>query len=203
MNRLRVAGLAGLMVALVSCSSAGTAATPTPSPTPTATPPATPSAAASNALPSFTLPSNAKELEALLPDTLGGVKLTKASMKGTDFVNSASSSPELKAWLDSVGKSLNDVSAAYAFDLTGKSPAAVFAFRVQGVDHTQLIDKLKTSMQSDGTVTSWTSANVGGKDVQQGEASDGTLYVYGTADIVFFVKTDNATLAAEALSHLP
>jgi hypothetical protein len=201
MNRLRAANLAGLMVALVSCSSAGTAATPTPSPTPT--PPATPSATASNALPSFNLPSNAKELEALLPDTLGGVKLTKASMKGTDFVNSASSSPELKAWLNSVGKSLNDVSAAYAFDLTGTSPAAVFAFRVQGVDHTQLIDKLKTSMQSDGTVSSWTSANVGGKDVQQAEASDGTLNVYGTADIVFFITTNNATLAAEALSHLP
>lgn len=206
MNRFRSAGIAGLLtIVLVACSNSGAASTPTPSPTPSPTP--TPEASPSNALPSFNLPSNAKELEALLPNTLGGAKLTKASMKGSDFVTSAGSSPELKAWLDTVGKSLNDVSAAYAFDLTGTVPSAVFAFRVNGVDNAKLIDALKKSMDTSAKTTlNWTSGNVGGKNVQQvsdPNTTGSTLYVYGTADIVFFVTTKSATIAAEALSHLP
>jgi len=203
MYRFRWAPVGLLIVLLVACSSGGgaSAASPTPTPTPTV------AASASSALPSFTLPSNAKELEALLPDTLGGVTLTKASMKGSDFVNSATSNEELTSWLKGVGKSLNDVSAAYAFDLTGTTPAAIFAFRVQGVDSAQLIDGLKKSVDtSNSTTLTWSTANVGGKNVQQvadPNTAGSTLYLYGTADIVFFVSTKDAATAAEALSALP
>ena len=209
MDRVRTAGLAGLLTLIVTACSSNAGASTTPSPTPTPTPATTPSTEASGSGPlaSFNLPSNAKELEALLPDTLGGVKLTKASMKGSDFVKSTTSSPELVAWLNSVGKSLNDVSAAYAFDLTGATQAAIFAFRVQGVDNAKLIDGLKTSMDTSNTTKlTWTSANVGGKNVQQAadpNQTGSTLYVYGTADIVFFVTSKDASTAAEALSHLP
>ena len=203
MNRFRASAFAGLLtVVLAACSSSGGA---TPSPTPSPTPVPTPSASASGALPSFNLPSNAKELEALLPDTLGGAKVTKASMKGSDFVNSSSSNAELKAWLDSVGKSLNDVSAAFEFVASGTSSSAVFAFRVAGVDNGKLIDEFKKSSDTSGPAMTWTSANVGGKNVQKATDSsqNATVYLYGSADLMFIVETNDPAIAQEALSHLP
>jgi len=206
MNRFRASAFAGLLtVALAACSSSGGASTPTPSPTPTAVPTPSPGTSASGALPSFNLPSNAKELEALLPDTLGGAKVTKASMKGSDFVNSSSSNAELKAWLDSVGKSLNDVSAAFGFVASGTSGSAVFAFRVQGVDNSKLIDEFKKTSDTSGTAMTWTSANVGGKNVQQATdtSQNVKIYLYGSADLMFIVETNDPAIAQEALSHLP
>jgi len=202
MNRVRAAALACLFsVVLVACSSSTTNnATPTPSPTPTVA--ATPTAAASViALPSISLPSNAKELEALLPDTLGGHTLTKFSMKGSDFVSQSTSNPELTTWLSSLGKSLNDVSAAYAFDVSTTSTSGVFAFRVNGVDHTTLLSTLQTAMKSQ--MPTWTTTTVGGKTVQTGSDSSSTQYIYGTADLIFIVFTDDPKIAAEALQDLP
>jgi hypothetical protein len=206
MNRLpvRSAALAGLLaLALAACSSSGGSSTPTPTPTASPTP-TTAATSSAIAQPSFNLPSNAKELEALLPDTLGGAKLTKFSMKGSDFV-SQSDNPELKAWLDSLGKSLNDVSAAYAFDITGGTETGIFAFRVNGVDHNTLLNGLKTAMdQGDSAPTSWTTTDIGGKSgVMAATTDSGTTYLYGTADLVFFVVAKDQSTAADALSKLP
>ena len=201
MNRVRAAGISGLIsIALVACSSSsGSSPTPSPSPTPEPTPTPGASAPASLALPS--LPSNAKELEALLPDTLGGHALTKFSMNGNDFVNQqASTNAELVAWLNSLGKSLNDVSAAYAFDVTGGN-AGVFAFRVNGVDHTTLLNGLQTAMASQAP--DWTTTNLGGKSVKTTTESGNTEYLYGTADLIFVVFTPDQATAAEALAALP
>jgi hypothetical protein len=202
MNRFRASALAGLLtVVTAACSSTGGASTPTPSPSPTPTP--TPTQAAS-ALPSLNLPSNAKELEALLPDTLGGAKVIKASYKGQDFLNSSSSSQAFKTWLSSVGKSLSDVSVAFGFVASNTSGSGVFAFRVNGVDHSKLIDAFKASDTSNGSMQ-WTSANVGGKSVQQSTdpSTSTAIYLYGTADLLFFVSTNDPKIAQEALSHLP
>jgi hypothetical protein len=197
MNRVRAAAVCGLfIVALVACSSSSSSTTPTPSPTPTPT-----AAASAGALPSISLPNNAKELEALLPDTLGGHTLTKFSMKGSDFVDQAgSANAELATWLNSLGKSLDDVSAAYAFDVSGGS-TGVFAFRVNGVDHTTLLSTLQQAMKSE--LPTWTTATVGGKSVQTGSDSTSTQYIYGTADLIFVVFTDDPAVAAEALKALP
>ena len=122
-------------------------------------------------------------------------------MKGSDFVSQTNSSPELTTWLNSLGKSLNDVSAAYAFDVSGTSTSGVFAFRVNGVDHTTLLSTLQSSMQSQ--MPSWTTATVGGKTVQTGSDSTSTEYIYGTADLIFIVFTSDPKIAAEALQDLP
>jgi hypothetical protein len=205
MNRFRASAFGALLaVVLAACSSTSGGSTPTPSPTPTPVP--TPSAAASsNALPSLNLPSNAKELEALLPDSLGGVKLVKASYKGSDFLNSANSNEEFKTWLTSVGKSLDDVSAAFGFAASGTSGSAIFAFRVNGVDNAKLIDAFKTSEAQSNSTMTWSSANVGGKNVQkaQDSSTNSTVYLYGTNDLLFFVSTNDPAVAQEALSHLP
>ena len=194
MNRFRAFAVAGLLtVTLAACASNSGAATPTPSPTPVPTP--STGASASELLPSFSLPSN----------TLGGMKVTKASYKGSDFVNSTNSNEEFKTWLNSVGKSLNDVSAAFGFVASGTSGSAIFAFRVEGVDNARLIEAFKTSMGSTNSTMTWTLANVGGKNVQRAEDPDTktAIYLYGTADLLFFVTTNDTKVAEEALQHLP
>jgi hypothetical protein len=201
---IRSAGVALLAITVAACSSGAASSTPTPIPTasPTPTVAATSSASAG---PSLDLPRNAKELEALLPDSIGGATLTKFSMKGSDFIQQGQVDPQLKSWLDSLGKSLDDVSVAYAFDITGASQTGIFAFRVNGVDHTTLLNGLKTAMeQGSSEATNWTSTNIGGKSgVFAGTSDSGTTYLYGTADLVFFVVAKDKTTAADALSQLP
>jgi hypothetical protein len=205
MNRFRASVFGTLLVVVLAACSSSSGSSPTPSPTPTPAPTPTAAASSAAALPSLNLPNNAKELEALLPDTLGGVKLVKASYKGSDFINSQNSNEEFKTWLTSVGKSLDDVSAAFGFVASGTSGSAIFAFRVQGVDNSRLIDAFKTSAAQGSSTMTWTSANVGGKNVQQAQDPDtkSTVYLYGTADLVFFVSTNDPAVAQEALSHLP
>lgn len=206
MNRFRASAFGALLaLVLAACSTSSGGSSPTPSPTPTAVPTPTAAATSAAALPSLNLPSNAKELEALLPDSLGGVKLIKASYKGSDFLNSANSNEAFKTWLTSVGKSLDDVSAAFGFAASGTTGSAIFAFRVQGVDNSKLIDAFKTSEASSSSTMTWTSANVGGKNVQQSTdpSTHTTVYLYGTADLLFFVSTNDPAVAQEALSHLP
>jgi hypothetical protein len=153
---------------------------------------------------SFALPHNAAELEALLPDKIGTATLTKLSWSGQDFVNANTGSPELKTWLESLGKSLSDVSAAAAFDVTGGT--SIFAFRVNGVDHTTLFTAFQqAAIKSGETPTPYTNQTVGGKQVAVAPAN-GTgesNYVYGVADLIFIVSTKDPATAAEALSKLP
>jgi hypothetical protein len=160
----------------------------------------------------FELPHNAAELEKLLPDTIAGDTLTKFSWSGPDFVKTASTdNAEFVAWLQSLGKSLNDVSAAGAFDIplttsASTSGGSILAFRVNGVDHNTLISSFQTAAAKGMTnPPTWTSATVGGKSVQQApsESGDLTQYLYGAADIVFVVASSNQAWATEALSKLP
>jgi len=212
MPRFLHVGLIGLLMAtLAACGGTATqppggTAAPTSAATAEATLAETPTEAAGASptlvLPSFQLPHNATELEALLPDTLGGVKLQKFSWTGPDFVNQNSQNTELNAFLQSLGKSLSDISAAAAFSSTFDN--SMFAFRVTGVDHSVLISEFQKA-QNTGLTTPipWTPATVGGKSVVTSPASEGTVYVYGVSDLVFEVFAKDQATAAELLSKLP
>jgi hypothetical protein len=206
------AGLLGLLVVVIAaCSSQAPATTETPTPAPVATAQATPTpteaaggATPTIALPSFALPHNATELEALLPDTLGGVTLQKFSWSGADFVNQNSTNTELTTFLQSLGKSLSDISAAAAFSPTFDN--SIFAFRVNGVDHSVLISAFQKAMNNGLTTpVPWTPATVGGKSVLQapGNTTGETIYLYGVADLIFDVTATDPAVAAEALGKLP
>ncbi len=205
---LRLALIGVVIVTMAACSSTATQSPTTPAggATPTTgeqgTP--TPAGGATEALPSFVLPHNAAELEALLPDTLGGVTLQKSSWTGTDFVSQNSSNTELTAFLQSLGKSLNDISAAAAFSPTFDN--SIFAFRVNGVDHNILISEFQKAENSGlNTPIPWTPATVGGKSVLQAttDTAGEMIYLYGVADLFFEVTSSDPAIAAEALSKLP
>lgn len=204
---IRLAFIGVVMVTMAACSSAATQSptgTPAGGATPTAAGEATPTPAggSTEALPSFVLPHDAAALEALLPDKLGTETLVKTSSTGAEFAAQGGSTPALVAWLQGLGKSLNDISTATAIGVA--SETTILAFRVNGVDHSILIPGLRTALGTGiSTTTPWTSGTVGGKSVQTTTLPGGVVYLYGVVDILFEVYSTDAALAAEALSKLP
>lgn len=208
MNRTRSLFAAGLLGALLVACSSGPAATPSPTPTPTPepTPKVTPSDD-SGAVPSIDLPNSDAELEALLPDEIGGLTLQKSSMKGDEFLAIGDDTGEFADFLSRMNAQPDDVSIAFAFGPVAESSVGVSAFRVQGANRDELIDELRGLLEADGTAADLEPANVGGKDVLAGVGGEGqggtAVYLYGTGDIVFFISTTDEDSAAEVLSNLP
>jgi hypothetical protein len=200
--RAALAAILLLAFAIAACSGSGASTSPTPSPS------VEPSAPASSdgALPS--LPSGAADLEALIPDTIGGVALQKLSMQGNEFANSGGASAEVEDFLRNLGVSPDDVSVAIGFGLSTDSGSgvAVFVFRAEGADSGRLLQAFKdaTDAERDAPLQ-WESANVGGKDVQRATdpEQDNRVYLYVNGDMLVFVATTKEDDAAEVLGGMP
>ena len=207
MNSLRAAPAAILLLALAAaaCSSGGASASPTPS---ASVPSVEPSVASSSegALPS--LPSGAEDLEALIPDTIGGVALQKLSMRGNEFANSGGASAEAEEFLRTLGVSPEDVSVAIGFGLstdTG-SGVAVFVFRAEGADSGRLLQAFKDATDAEReSPLEWESVNIGGKQVERAAdpEQNNRVYLYVKDDLLAFVATTNEDDAAEVLAGMP
>jgi hypothetical protein len=222
--RSRIAGPALLtiaLIALVGCSgstggsaapSVSAAAPSTEASAPSAAPPseAAPSSAppsqaaasepaASNPVPGYSFPSDDKELEALIPNTLCGAKAQKLSMKGNDVFNDASSA-DIKAALAAIGKSTDDVSAAAGFALDPTAGCAVIILRIKGVDEGQMRTVLLAEAKKEGQ--DYTETSLGGKTVY---TSDPTKfdYTYIKGDGVIIITAKSKKDAESLISQLP
>jgi hypothetical protein len=155
-------------------------------------------APASGLLPSFSLPSEAKDLEALLPDTMCGGKSTKASVSGAGIGSSAGA--EFVAGLAALGKSPADVSFAFAFSEAG---CGAGIFRVAGVDQNALQTAMLAAVQKEGQT--FTQSSVGGKSVFVGTDTSGVgkQYVYFHGDAMIFATATDDAKAAQILQSLP
>ena len=207
MNSLRAALAAILLLALAAaaCSSGGASASPTPS---ASVPSVEPSIASSSegALPS--LPSGAEDLEALIPDTIGGVALQKLSMRGNAFANSGGASAEAEEFLRTLGVSPEDVSVAIGFGLSTDtdSGVAVFVFRAEGADSDRLLQAFKDATDAEReTPLEWESVNIGGKQVERAAdpEQNNRVYLYVKDDLLAFVATTNEDDEAEVLGGMP
>jgi hypothetical protein len=149
-------------------------------------------------LPSFSLPSEAKDLEALLPDTMCGGKSTKASVSGAGL--GASAGAEFVAGLAALGKTAADVSFAFAFSEAG---CGAGIFRVAGVDQNTLQTAMIAAVQKEGTT--FTQSSVGGKSVFVGTDTSGVgkQYVYFHGDAMIFATATDDAKAAQILQSLP
>ena len=203
MNRFSAVALAALVAVMISAcgpttpvGSEAAIATPTPQPTPT-----------QSALPS--LPSSAKDLEALIPAKVGNVTLQKASMTGNEFVGSGNATKEAQDFLDALGVSSNDVAVAIGFgaDIDSGDAVAVLLFRAEGASSDRLLSLFKEATDKErDTPLQWQAADLGGKHVEKATDPDqngGTLYLYATGDLLVFVTAGSDDQAAEALSALP
>ena len=160
------------------------------------------SAGASGLIPSFaipSLPSQAKDLEALLPSTMCGAASTKTSITGAAL--SAAVDPTFLATLQALGKTVNDVSFALAFSADQKCGAGIF--RIQGADPSALQTTMVAEEQKTGE--KFTQGTVGGKSVFISDSSSGTgkQYVYFHGDAVIFAQAPDDTAAASVLQALP
>ena len=154
------------------------------------------------------LPSSAADLEALIPDTVGGVALQKLSMRGNEFANSNETSPEAEDFLRNLGVAPEDVAVAIGFGLSSdtNSGVAVFVFRAQGADSGRLLQTFKDATDAErDSPLQWESVTVGGKQVQRATdpEQDNKVYLYVAGDTLVFVATTNEDDAAEVLGGLP
>jgi hypothetical protein len=145
-----------------------------------------------------------KDLEALLPTTLGGVALTVESQAGTEL--STSSGP-FNAFLKSLGKTRADFSLASAY-AQGGLKAQIGAWRVKGADAALLLPGFKDAVQG-SSKTPLTKADdiLGGRAVTRigdpGQLTQGPLYAIVRGDTLLFVQSPDRALAEEAMRKLP
>lgn len=190
----RLHAVAVLGVVLVACGGTGDA-----TPTTRSIPPSVTMPAASS------LPSDDPELEALLPDQIGGEATQKLSMAGDGLVGGGTADETFVAFLERIDADPEDVSVAYAWTL--ESEVQAFAYRVAGAATTTLLRELEASVETeDAAAVTWEDATIGGKRVRYGSAPDATdasIFLYGHEDVVFIVVSPDPDLAAEVASGLP
>jgi hypothetical protein len=160
------------------------------------------------AIPSFSFPSEDKDLEGRLPNQINGVTLVKYSFKGSSFLESgADNQQDLVDFLNTLGKSPNDLSVAFAGDPNGTLDVQLGAFRVAGADSNALLQAFVVATQKQSPQDQVTQQNVGGKQVTQivdpSDTSTGPIYVYANGDTLFYVSSHDAALAAAALQAMP
>jgi hypothetical protein len=206
--RLALSGVvlaAGLLVA--ACGSGGPQSTPS-QPAPTA--PVGGSIQVPTfdlgtfAPPSFVIPSfgSDEELEALLPDTIGGIAVVKTSMTGSGIMNLPGGAA-LEEQLGELGATVDDVSVAIGTSGDISSPILVLAYRIEGVSAEQIFAGLEAAMQA-GQGGEVTQTTVAGRPVTQVVSGSETTYIYLAGDTVFIVGGQlTPELLEDAISQLP
>jgi hypothetical protein len=109
----------------------------------------------------------------------------------------------LKGILARAGKSPADLTFANAQDPTGALAMEVGAFRVRGLAAPALRDAIVRSTRPNAPGLAVSSALVGGRGVTKVVyASGATLYLYPHRNVVYYVGTQSAVLAARILKRL-
>jgi len=145
----------------------------------------------------------APDLEALLPQTLGGVALTIESQVGTDL---STNSAAFDTFLKTLGKTRADFSLASAY-APGSLKAAAGIWRVNGADPGGLLDAFKSALQASSNVPLTIKEEViAGHPVTRigapGELAQGPLYAFIRPNMILFVQTPEPVLAEEAIGKL-
>jgi hypothetical protein len=202
---LSIAATAVVGFALVACGPAASSGSGEPTSTPTQQPAASqPQSSEGGLLPSFTEGAVA-DLEALIPDTVGTMTMSKTSTRGDEFLTSSDADPAVAKFINDLGVSPSDISIAigFGFSADASSSLGIFVFRASGADTDRLVAAFKEANDADReTPLTWSSDSVGGKDVEKAVEGDSTYYLYAKNDVLFFISGDPAS-TEEAISGLP
>ena len=144
-------------------------------------------------MPGYTFPSEAKDLEAVIPDTICGAKVQKLSLKGKDVFNpNNEGAAEIEAVLNSIGKTTDDVTAAAGFGLAADSGCSVTIIRITGANEGQLRDVLRAEAVKEKQT--FTETTVGGKTVYQGDTGKfDYTYIKGDGVIILTAGTQKGS----------
>jgi len=185
-------------------ASAGNAPATASAAAPSSAPPSEAAAsapAASQLIPGYTFPSEAKDLEAVIPDTICGAKAQKLSLKGKDVFNANNpDAAAIESVLNSIGKSTSDVSAAAGIPLAANSDCSVIVIRINGADEGQLRTLLLAEAAKEKQT--FTETTVGGKTVYQGDVGK-VNYTYIKGDGVIILTTGTKQEAEDLIKQLP
>jgi hypothetical protein len=201
---LRIAALATAWV-VAACAGGGPTTAPThamPIEPPTETFDLSTFDLSSFDLGSFAIPSFAgdDELEALLPDTIGGTAVIKQSFAGQDFISRGiGGAAALKDLLGEMGASNDSLSVA----IGSAGTLVLIAYRVEGLSAERVFDGLEDAFLASGGGTI-SETIVGGRNVSQVTSPGETTYIY-LADEVLVIIGGNVTpaLLEETVTQLP
>jgi len=146
---------------------------------------------------------SAPDLEKLLPTSLGGYALERASQLGTDLLDPGRAFTDMLA---NLGRSLSDFALASASARGLKAEIGIW--RIAGANDKDLVSEFIKAIQgSSNTPLVVGEMTVGGHPVtrigEAGQLTKGPIYVYLKDGLLIFVETTDPALAEEALSKLP
>lgn len=160
-------------------------------------------------------PPFAPELEAHLPTSIGDptpgaaagatIALTVDSASASDVFGQDPSSRALAARIRSLGKTLDDLQVAQAFDETGAVDLAILGFRLPGADPAKLRAAiLETWLSSTAEGVKRTEVTLGGKRVTKIDYGDQSAfeYVYAAGDVIIDIETADEALATGVIAAL-
>lgn len=209
-----IAAVAALLTALAACNAAAS-----PSPSPSASPSPSGGAAASgspSAAPSVSESPEpvvdyhgAPDLEARLPDEIGGVALAKVSLTGPDFMKlgTPTGQGQMTSLLTELGRTPDDLAVAEAYDPSQILTFKEGLFRVAGADTVQLLGLWVASQQAaESNRLQVSNTTVSGRDLTRitDPSIDvgGTTYAFAEGDTLWLIATDDQALLEEALAKV-
>ena len=212
LDRRLLAAAIGLSLLVTACggSPISTASSPPVASQPAASP-AGAGPGASDAAPASDVPPGADssfdtgaapDLEAMLPDSAGGVTFTKESFDGAG-INGAGMGVdpgELAPILDANGKTAADVRMAIASPAspTATETAVVLALQIRGVEASKLVGLAESTASA-----TFAPATVGGKQVLKSSAAGLTSVIYLKGDVLFEVLIASDATVAAIVAALP
>lgn len=184
--------LAFLLAAVTACGGSASGSSPAAA-TPEADATTEPSSAAAT-------PSTSGPLEDLVPDEVGGIKLTKEVVHGPDI---GELDPEDAANFGKVLENVDGPPEAFtAVSGTGDG-LAVAAWRMEGTDGGQLADAFIGFIKGVGAAEV-EDVTIGGKEMKRVTPANTTpIHIYVTGEVMFVVQAEDADLVEEAFAALP
>lgn len=198
-------GSAGNPTAAVAGSSSPAATSPVASQSPTRSPSAaSPSAGAGASPSSAAVPHDDAALEALLPDEVNDVPLTKLSVGPISTAGNTGADP-IRSLAREIGDGSGNFSLAFAND--PRTPTFnVFALRVHGAKADELAERYTELTVADAAGSTSRTTKLGGKDVIEVTAPNnplGDVWFYASGDTVFGVQAGSPEQASSLLEQLP
>jgi hypothetical protein len=190
---VRVAALAALLVLVLAAAGCGGGGDESPTTTEAAT---------------TTVPPQvshvAPDLETLLPGEIDGTKLQKGSATGAGVFGGDAFSREMTQRLKAAGKAPADMRFANAQDSNGHLELEIGVFEVPGMPAKDLAAAIVASTRPNAPGLIAEPSVLGGKRVTTLIYPGGTaLYLYPRGEHVFYIGTQNESLAAKAIGLLP
>ncbi len=174
-----------------------------PAPSSAASPSAAPSGPAAS--PSAPAESHvAPDLEKLLPSRVGTTSIAAQSVLGSTALGSSPAAQALVASLKNLGKTPADLQIAGAYDPTGTLDLSLFAYRVKGIDPTELGRAVIESQMSNSADQATSSqVTIGGQPITKISYAKGSpVYFYLANGVVYAVQSGDANLVASIIGLL-